>query len=63
MFESEGGLKEDTVHYIALSLPVPPKEKSIVRGKKWKKAERSLASMLMEKGTVEVRYYSSRELS
>lgn len=26
MFESEGGLKEDTVHYIALSLPVPPKE-------------------------------------
>lgn len=49
MFESEGGVKEDTVHYIALSLPVPPKEKSIVRGKKWEKAERSLASMLMEK--------------
>jgi len=63
MFESEGGVKEDTVHYIALSLPVSPKEKSIVRGEEKEEGRKKSGKHVNGKGTVQVRYYSSRELS
>lgn len=60
-YVQEGGVKEDAVHYIALSLPAPLGERCIVRG--GRRQKESPASMLMGKARFKYDSDSSRELS